>query len=144
MNRRFLTAAYLVACFMAVGGALSVMNTLFAAVHQRAPEIAVLRVLGYTRGQILVSFLLESLAIALVGGLVGCALGFSAHGWTAATTVSGDQGVGKEVLLQLVVDGSTLAVGLWFTLVMGILGGLLPALAAMRVRPLQALQGRAG
>ncbi|HEV3117234.1 MAG TPA: FtsX-like permease family protein [Gemmataceae bacterium] len=139
MNRRFLIAAYVVAALMAIGGALSVMNTQFAAVHQRAKDIGVLRVLGYTRRQLLVSFLLESLAIALLGGSAGCALGFLANGLTAASTLAGDQGV-KDVVLKLVLDGKTITVGLLFALVMGILGGLLPALAATRLRPLESLR----
>ena len=102
---------------MALGGALSVMNTQFAAVHQRAKDIGVLRVLGYTRPQLLMSFLLESLAIALLGGSAGCALGFLANGLSAAGTLAGDQGV-KDVVLELVVDGKTITVALLFALVM--------------------------
>src|SRR5437879_661290 len=113
MNRRFLMAAYVVAALMALGGALSVMNTQFAAVHQRAKDIGVLRVLGYTRPQLLMSFLLESLAIALLGGSAGCALGFLANGLSAAGTLAGDQGV-KDVVLELVVDGKTIRVALLF------------------------------
>jgi ABC-type lipoprotein release transport system permease subunit len=139
MNRRFLVAAYLVASLMAIGGAFSVMNTLFAAVHQRRKDIGVLRALGYSRRQILVSFLLESLAIALLGGTVGCALGLAANGMTASSTIAGDQGV-KDVVLKLVVDANTVTIGLIFTVVMGILGGLLPALSATRLRPLDALR----
>jgi cell division protein FtsX len=140
LNRRFLVAAYLVASFMAVAGALSVMNTLFAAVGQRRMEIGILRVLGYSRGQIVGSFLVEALAVALAGGLAGCGLGLLTQGWTATGTVSGDQGGGKEVVLKLVVDGNTVTVGLLFTVVMGLLGGLLPAWSAARVRPREALR----
>jgi putative ABC transport system permease protein len=140
MNRRFRMAAYLVASFMAVAGALSVMNTLFAAVAQRRQEIGVLRVLGYTRRQILVSFLVEAQALALAGGLAGCVLGLCAQGWTATSTVGGDQGIGKEIALKLVVDGNTVTVGFLFTLVMGLLGGLVPAWSATRLRPLESLR----
>ena len=142
MNRRYLLAAYLVASFMALGGALGVMNTLFAAVAQRRREIAVLRVLGYTRGQSLVSFLFEALALALalVGGLAGCVLGCFADGRTALGTVSGDQGIGKEFVLRLVVEGNTVTAGLLFALAMGVLGGLLPAWSATCIRPLEALR----
>ena len=65
---------------MAVGGAFGVANTMFAAISQRTKDIGVLRLLGYARWQILVSFLLESLAIGLVGGLVGCLLGSLSDG----------------------------------------------------------------
>jgi cell division protein FtsX len=139
LNRQFLTASALVAGFLALAGACSLMNTMFAAVHQRRREIGVLRVLGYRRGQIVASFLLESLVIALAGGVVGCALGFAANGLTASSTVYGNQGIGKDVVLRLVVDGGTVAVGLAYTVALGGLGGLLPALAATRVRPLESL-----
>jgi ABC-type antimicrobial peptide transport system permease subunit len=67
-------------------------------------------------------------------------LGFLVHGWTATSTVSGDQGGSKEVVLKLVVDGNTVTAALLFTVVMGVLGGLLPAWSATRIRPLESLR----
>ena len=99
-----------------------------------------LRLTGYTRGQILVSFLLESIVIALVGGLIGCALGSLADGWTATSVVAGTAGGGKSVVVQLAVDANTVALGILLTLLMGTLGGLLPALSAIRLKPLEALR----
>jgi ABC-type antimicrobial peptide transport system permease subunit len=117
------------------------MNTMYAAISQRTKDIGVLRILGFRRGQILVSFLLESLLIALVGGLVGCALGYLFDGMSASSTLSsGPGGGGKSVMLRLVVDGNTLAAGLLFTLIMGALGGLVPSLSAMRLKPLESLR----
>src|SRR5207245_1526475 len=140
-NRQFLFAIVFVAIIMAVGGVFGVMNTMFAAISQRTKEIGVLRVLGYKRWQILASFLLESLAIALAGGLLGCAVGYLADGWTATSIVQGGQGGGgKSVVLRLVVDHEILMCGLLFTLVMGRLGGLIPALSAMRLRILESLR----
>jgi ABC-type antimicrobial peptide transport system permease subunit len=100
----------------------------------------VLRILGFRRWQILVSFFLESLAIALLGGLLGCALGYLVDGLTATSIVTGSGGGGKTVILKLVVDLNILSAGLLFTLVMGAIGGLLPALSAMRLRPLESLR----
>src|SRR5262249_47651687 len=99
------------------------------------------RILWYTRGQILVSFLLESLVIALVGGLVGCGLGLLTDGVSASSTLSsGPGGGGKSVMLRLVVDGNTLAAALLSTLIMGGLGGLVPSLSAPRLNPLESLR----
>jgi hypothetical protein len=140
MNRRFLGASWLVAAFLAVGGSFSLMNTMFAAVHSRAKDIGLLRVLGYTRGQILMSFLLESLALAGVGGLAGCAIGLLADGWTTASTISGDQWFNKNVLVKLEMKPSIVTVGLVFSVVMGALGGLFPAWSATRLQPLQVLR----
>ncbi|MCS7305619.1 MAG: ABC transporter permease [Thermoguttaceae bacterium] len=139
-NRQLLVAISFVTVIMAVGGIFGVMNTMFAAVSQRTADIGVLRLLGFSRWQILGSFLLESLLIALVGGALGCALGSLSHGWTATSIVSGSQGGGKFVVLRLVVDAGTLAAGMTLALAMGALGGLLPAWRATRLRPLEALQ----
>lgn len=139
-NRQFLIAIIFVAVIMAVGGVFGVMNTMFSAISQRIRDIGVLRILGFARWQILVSFFLESLVIAVIGGLCGLALGSLADGWTATSIVSGGQGGGKSVVLKLVVDAQILSAGLAFTLLMGGLGGLLPALSAMRLRPLDSLR----
>jgi ABC-type antimicrobial peptide transport system permease subunit len=139
-NRQFLIAIIIVAVILAIGGALGVMITMFAAISQRAKDIGVLRLLGYTRWQIMVSFLLESLVIAFIGGLLGCALGSLCDGLTATSIVSSGQGGGKSVILRLVVDAQTIGVGLLLTFIMGSVGGLVPALSAMRLRPLESLR----
>jgi ABC-type antimicrobial peptide transport system permease subunit len=139
-NQQFLVAIILVTIAMAVGGIFGVMNTMFAAVSQRIQDIGVLRLLGYARRHILVSFLLESLVIALAGGLAGCLLGSAADGWTASSIVSSNSGAGKFVALELAVDAQIWAAGLFLTLLTGALGGLLPALSATRLRPLEALR----
>ncbi len=139
-NKQFLFAIIFVAVIIAIGGIFGVMNTMFAAVSQRTKDIGVLRILGFARWQILVSFFLESLAIALLGGLVGLALGSLVHGTTATSIVSSGQGGGKSIVLQLTVDANTVAVGLLFSLIMGALGGLVPSLSAMRLRPLESLR----
>ena len=68
-NQQLLGSIYLVAGIMALGGVFGVMNTMFAAIRQRSTDIGVLRILGFARWQVLVSFLLESLVIAALGGL---------------------------------------------------------------------------
>jgi ABC-type lipoprotein release transport system permease subunit len=139
-NKQFSIAIYFVTIIMAIGGVFGVMNTMFAAISQRIKDIGVLRILGFARWQILVSFFLETLVIALVGGLLGCALGYLWDGVTATSIVSSGQGGGKTVVLKLVVDADTLAIGVLFTLIMGALGGLVPSLSAMRLRPLESLR----
>ncbi len=136
---QFTFAIGFIAVVMSIGGIFGVMNTMFAAISQRIKDIGVLRLLGYARWQILVSFLLESLVIALVGGMLGCALGSLSDGWTATSMVAG-QGGGKSVVLQLAISPDIIAGGILLTLLMGLLGGLLPALTAMRLKPLDALR----
>lgn len=138
-SRTFLYAIVIVALIMGVGGVFGVMNTMFAAISQRSKDIGVLRILGYQRRQILISFLLESLVLALVGGLLGCVLGMVADGWTARSIISGGGG-GKFVVLKLVVSREILATGLLLSLFMGALGGFVPAVSAMRLRALESLR----
>ncbi len=141
INTQLLVAIIFLTVFMAVGGIFGLMNTMFAAISQRIKDIGVLRILGYARWQILASFLLESLGIALVGGLLGCAVGMLCNGLSATSIVgSGQGGFGKTVIFRLAVDGNTLGVGVLLTLFMGLLGGLLPSLSAMRLKPLESLR----
>jgi hypothetical protein len=139
-NLQFRIAAIFIGIIMAIGGVLGVMNTMFAAISQRTKDIGVLRILGYSRTAVLISFLLESLLIALLGGLLGCALGYLSNGLSASSTLSSGQGGSKSVMLRLVVDANTFAAGMVFTLVMGALGGLVPSLSAMRLKPLESLR----
>jgi ABC-type lipoprotein release transport system permease subunit len=87
-TKQFLVSIIFVTIVMAVGGIFGVMNTMFAAVAQRAKDIGVLRILGFSRLDVQASFLLESLAIALIGGSLGCLLGCFAHGWQSASILS--------------------------------------------------------
>jgi hypothetical protein len=139
-NQQLLGSIYLVAGIMALGGVFGVMNTMFAAIRQRTADIGLLRILGFARWQVLVSFLLESLVIAALGGLPGCALGYLVNGVTTNSLVDTSGGGLKRVSFQMIVDGNTLAAAVLFTLIMGLLGGLLPAWSAMRLKPLDSLR----
>lgn len=139
-SRQFNSAIMILAFFIGLGGVFGILNTMFAAVSQRTKDIGVLRILGFARWQILVSFFLESLLLATVGGLVGLALGSLSHGMTATGIVSGGQGGGKTVVLKLTVDGFVIAFGILFSLAMGAVGGIFPALSAMRKRPLESMR----
>lgn len=139
-SKQFLYAIVIFAIVMSVGGLFGVMNTMFATVAQRSRDIGVLRMLGFSRGEVLASFLVESLCIALLGGSLGCALGMLANGQQVKSIVGGGAGGGKFVTLDMVVSGDILAVGLTTALVIGALGGLLPAISAMLVKPLYSLR----
>jgi putative ABC transport system permease protein len=134
-NQGFLIAVYVLALIIAVGGVLGVMNTMFAAVTQRRKDIAMLRILGFARWQLLLSFLIEALLLSLVGGSLGCVLGSLAHGWSANSLVGN-----RNMAFTLRVDGWTLSTAVLLTVAMGALGGLLPAISTSRVRPLEALR----
>lgn len=139
-NKQFLFSIIVVTVIMSIGGIFGVMNTMFAAVSQRTKDIGVLRLLGFSRLQVQASFLLESLGLSLIGGVLGVLVGCLAHGWKASSVVSNNQGSNKFVVLELVVNGDIIAVGLVLALAMGLLGGILPSLYAMFTRPLESLR----
>lgn len=129
------SAAWVIAWFMGVGAIFGVMNTMFAAIAQRVKDIAVMRIMGFQAHEILVSFLLESILIAFIGGVLGGLVGYAANGFTQNAEIGS-----HSVQFSFIVDSTTLALAGTFALVMGVIGGLVPALSAMRIKPLEALR----
>jgi ABC-type lipoprotein release transport system permease subunit len=129
------TAAWVIAWFMGVGAMFGVMNTMFAAIAQRTKDIAVLRIMGYEAGHILLSFLLEATLIAVLGGGLGLALGCATNGLTQSASVGA-----RQIDFAFRIDAGIVAFAAAFVVVMGVLGGVLPALSAMRIKPLEALR----
>jgi putative ABC transport system permease protein len=142
-NNFFLTAIIVVCVVMAIGGVFGMMTTMFASIAQRIRDIGVLRLLGFKRWQVMVSFMLESLTIAIIGGALGCLVAWVlADGKASTSTLSSGGGGpgGKSIALRINVDAQVMAMGMLFTLVMGRLGGLVPALSAMRMKVLDSLR----
>lgn len=131
--------AIVIALFMAVGAVFGVANTMFAAIGERIKDIAVMRLLGFSRPEILVSFLLEAVLTALIGAALGSVLGYTVNGFTVSTALGRDVS-SKSIAFAFEVDSSILVAAWLFALVMGVLGGLLPATSAMRVAPLEAMR----
>ena len=119
---------------MALGAMFGAMNTMYAAVGSRTREIATLLVLGFTPLAIMTSFLFESVFLALLGGLLGCLLALPINGITTSTTNFQSF---SEVAFAFRVTPVAMAIGLVFALMMGVGGGLLPAIRAGR-QPLAA------
>jgi ABC-type antimicrobial peptide transport system permease subunit len=122
---------------MAVGSGFAAMNTMYAAVSQRAGEIGTLRVLGFSRGRILVSFLIESLLLSLAGGLLGCLLALPLNRFRTGV---GNMITFSEIIFEFHVDLVAVLAGIAFALLMGAIGGLFPARAAARREILDALR----
>jgi putative ABC transport system permease protein len=119
---------FFVGIVMAIGACFGAMNTMYAAVAARTREIATLRALGFSRISVLVSFVFESLCLALIGGAVGCLLGLLAvklalSGVTGTTNFA----TFSEVVFAFRLTPALLATGIVFSLVMGFFGGLFPA-----------------
>ena len=126
--------------FLAAGGMAGIMNTMFAAVTQRIKDVGVLRLLGYSRGDVLAAFLVESLVIGLLGGAVGCAVGSLVDGVTTSSVVGGQGGGGKFIVFEYMVTPGTIAAGMLLSATMGFFGGLIPSLLAMRLTALDTLR----
>lgn len=126
-----------VAVVMGVGAVFGALNTMYAIVAARTREIGTLRALGFGRGAILFTFLLESVLLALVGGLIGCLLALPADGMS---TGSGNSAGFAEVAWAFRVTTRDLTLGLAFAAIMGFFGGLLPALRAARMPITRALR----
>jgi putative ABC transport system permease protein len=125
-----------VCIIMAIGSSFAAMNTMYAAVARRSREIGTLRVLGFSQGSILVSFFLESVLLAALGGLLGCLLVFPLNGVTT--------GIGSSTFSELAfafrVTPQIMLVGLAFATILGAVGGLFPARMAARKEILVALR----
>jgi putative ABC transport system permease protein len=126
-----------ISIIMAVGSSFAAMNTMYAAVARRAREIGTLRVLGFSRGSILTSFLLESVLLSIIGGLLGCVLVLPLNN---ITTGIGSFVTFSEISFNFRVSPEIMAVGVAFAMVMGALGGLFPARTAAKKEILMALR----
>ncbi len=129
--------ASFLAVIMSIGAAFAAMNTMYAAVGSRTREIGTLRVIGFRRRDIYLSFLIESVLLALLGGTLGCVLSLPLN---LLSTGTFSQTTFAEVAFQFRVAPSMLATGMGFALVMGVVGGLLPARLAARKPVLDALR----
>ena len=132
-----LALAIFVSVVMGIGAVFGAMNTMYAIVAARTREIGTLRALGFSRLSILTSFLIESVFLALVGGVLGCLLAFPMNGFTTGT---GQTASFSEVAFAFRITGGSLLAGMIFAVAMGFLGGLLPGLRAARMTITTALR----
>jgi len=128
-----------VAVIMAIGSCFAAMNTMFAAVANRSHEIGVLRLLGFSRTSVLTSFVLESLLLSILGGLLGCVLVLPLNGLEGRI---GNFMTFAETTFQFRLTLDYVFGGLLFAATMGIMGGLLPAWLAARREVLRSLGDR--
>lgn len=126
-----------VALIMAVGSSFAAMNTMYAAVARRSAEIGTLRVLGFSRRSILVAFLIESVLLSLIGGLLGCLLVLPLNG---IETGVGSFVTFSELTFSFHITPQVMFTGVLFAVFMGVLGGILPAASAARKQILTALR----
>jgi putative ABC transport system permease protein len=120
----------LIAVIMGLGAVFGALNTMYTAVSARGREIATLRALGFHSGPVVVSVLAESLLLALVGGLIGAFAAWLAFDGLRAATLN--YASFSQVAFAFDVSPSLLTRGIGFALLIGLVGGLFPAVRAAR------------
>ena len=126
-----LVMGIIIAVLMALGAIFGGMNLMYMTIAARIREIGTLRALGFSRSNILASLLMESLIIALVGGVAGSALSIIVNGYSLELF---------EVAFSITISPFILLLGLMVSVLIGIGGGLLPGLSASRMQIVEALR----
>jgi len=126
-----------IAFIMAVGAGFAGMNTMYAAVARRTKEIGTLRVLGFSRFSILVAFLLESIAIALIGAVIGIVLALPLN---FVSTGTSNFATFSEIAFNFRVTLDLMLFALVFGGIIGFVGSLLPSIRASRFKIVDALR----
>jgi len=132
------TLGYLIASLMAVGAVFGALNTMYSSVSARTREIATLRALGFGRGAVVVSVMLESIALALGGGMFGAGLAYFIFNGFHAATMNWQSF--SQITFAFAVTPQLLQQGVLWATVIGLIGGLLPAIRAARQPIAEALR----
>jgi putative ABC transport system permease protein len=129
---------YSVAVFMAIGATFGALNCMYSAIASRQVEIATLRAIGFGGAPVVVSVMIEALVLALLGGAVGGALAYVYCDGATLSTLNFN--TFSQVAFDFRVTRGLLAKGLVWALVIGAVGGLLPAIRAARLPVTTALR----
>ena len=121
--------AGVVTLIMALGATFAALNTMYAAVGTRAREIATLRAIGFGGFPVVVSIMLESLALALIGGSLGALIAWLLFNNMAVSTLGANF---TQIVFRFAVTPALVQKGLVIAVVIGMVGGFLPALRAAR------------
>jgi putative ABC transport system permease protein len=119
----------LVAIIMGVGAVFGALNTMYSAVAERSREIATMRAIGFGAAAIVISFLFEALLIAFIGGLLGAISVLKLNGLTTSTL---NMQTFSSVAFAFRITPILLGIGIVFALLMGLIGGVPPAIRAAR------------
>lgn len=131
MTRLITILGGLVAAIMAIGAVFGALNTMYSAIAERGREIATMRAVGFSAFNVVLSFLFEALLISFVGGVLGCLAVLPLNGLTTSTM---NFQTFSNLAFAFKITFDLLVLGVLFAFVMGILGGMLPAIRAA-VRP---------
>jgi len=127
-----------IALLMGIGAIFGAINTMYSAVAARTREIATLRALGFGGGPVVVSVMAESLLLALAGGAIGGAAAYIGFNGFQTSTINWQ--TFSQVAFAFAVTPGLIVAGIVYALMMGLLGGLLPAVRAARLPIVAALR----
>jgi putative ABC transport system permease protein len=137
---RFLSiVARLIGSIMAIGAIFAALNTMYSAVSSRTVEIATLRAIGFSSVPVVISVIAESLALALVGAALGATLAWLLFNGNTVSTLGGGGGL-AQVVFHLHIGATLIGLGIIWACVVGLIGGLLPAIRAARLPVATALR----
>ena len=132
------TLGYPITILMAIGAVFGALNSMYSSVSARGKEIATLRALGFGPFAVLFSTIVESTLLAIIGGLIGGAIAYLAFNGMRVSTLNG--GNFSQVVFDFAVTPDLILQGLVAALIIGLVGGFLPALRAARLPVAQALR----
>jgi putative ABC transport system permease protein len=138
MTRLIQSIGFAIAALMGIGAVFGAILTMYTAVATRAREIATLRALGFNTGAVLVSVLGESMALGTIGGMIGGVTAYLAFNGYQTSTMNFQ--TFSQVAFAFRVTPVLLAMGLFYALLMGFIGGLFPAIRAARLPIASALR----
>ncbi len=131
LTRLITTLGFLIASLMAIGAVFGALNTMYSAVAARTREIATLRALGFGSGAVIVAVMIESLLLALVGGLIGGGLAYVAFNNFHTSTMNWQSF--SQITFAFAVTPELLVRGIVWSALIGLVGGLFPAIRAARL-----------
>ncbi|MGA8203988.1 MAG: ABC transporter permease [Woeseiaceae bacterium] len=132
------TLGYPITILMAIGAVFGALNSMYSSVSARGKEIATLRALGFGPSAVLLSTIVESTLLALVGGIIGGAIAYVVFNGLRVSTLNG--GNFSQVVFNFAVTPDLILQGLVAALIIGLVGGFLPAVRAARLPVAQALR----
>jgi putative ABC transport system permease protein len=125
------TIGILIAGLMAIGAVFGALNTMYGAISARTREIATLRALGFGASPVILSVLAESLALALIGGAIGAAIAYFAFNGMQTSTMNWQ--TFSQVTFAFAVTPKLLVQAIIWAAIIGLIGGLFPAIRAARI-----------
>jgi putative ABC transport system permease protein len=131
ITRILFVVAYVVGGIMAVGAIFGALNTMYSTVSSRTREIATLRAIGFGAMSVVVSVFVEALLLALAGGICGALLAWWLFNGHSVDTAGGS--TGGQLVFALVVTPGLMALGVGWACLIGVVGGLFPAVRAARL-----------